>query len=307
MKPQLLKITHQPVTSFSVRQDIPNINSRWHYHPEIELICFHKGGGTQFIGDHIKKFAAGDVVMLGSNLPHYWMFDEYLVDTEKHLPYSTVIHFEENFIGERFLHLPESRELKILLEKAQQGILVSGKEAEHVITLMGKVKQSSGFKRIISLMECLSALAEVEHLTLLSSIGFRYHEYDSENERLNAIYNFTLKNFMKKIELKEVAAITGLIPNSFCRYFKTRTGKTYNQFLLEIRIGYACKLLLDNTQSIKQVCFESGFNNFSCFHKNFKSITGYTPQGYQHTYLKQKHPAGRTPNLYPSGSHSLSV
>ena len=142
-------------------------------------------------------------------------------------------------------------------------------------------------------MDCLSTLSEVEQVTPLSSIGFRYHEYNSENERLNAIYNFTLKNFMKKIELKEVAAITRLIPNSFCRYFKTRTGKTYNQFLLEIRIGYACKLLLDNTQSVKQVCFESGFNNFSCFHKSFKSITGYTPQGYLNAYLKKQPAAGR--------------
>ena len=287
MKPQLLKITHQPVTSFSVRQDIPNTNSRWHYHPEIELICFHKGGGTQFIGDNIKKFAKGDVVLLGSNLPHYWMFDEYSVNADEHIPYSTVIHFQQNFLGERFLLLPESRALKILIEKAQQGILISGKEAESIIILMDSVYRSSGFKRIITLMECLSALADIEHLTLLSSIGFRYHEYDSENERLNAIYNFTLKNFTKKIELKEIAAITGLIPNSFCRYFKTRTGKTYNQFLLEIRIGYACKLLLDNTQSVKQVCFESGFNNFSCFHKSFKSITGYTPQNYQNAYIKK--------------------
>lgn len=287
MKPQLLKITHQPVTSFSVRQDlIPNVNSRWHYHPELELICFHKGSGTQFIGDHIKKFAAGDVVLLGSNLPHYWMFDDYFVDQDEHIPYNTVIHFQENFIGERFLLLPESRALKTLIEKAQQGILISGKDAAYVMSLMDNVYKSSGFKRIITLMECLSALADVEQVTLLSSLGFRYHAYDSENERLNAIYNFTLKNFMKKIELKEVAAITGLIPNSFCRYFKTRTGKTYNQFLLEIRIGYACKLLLDNAQSVKQVCFESGFNNFSCFHKSFKNITGYTPQGYQNAYIK---------------------
>jgi len=135
-------------------------------------------------------------------------------------------------------------------------------------------------------MECLAAISELSEFTILSSIGFRYHENDTENQRLNAIYNFTLKNFMRKIDLQEVASLTGLIPNSFCRYFKTRTGKTYNQFLLEIRIGYACKLLLDNNQSIKQVCFESGFNNFSCFHKSFKAITGYTPQNYQNEYLK---------------------
>lgn len=287
MKPQLLKITNQPISSFSVRQDIvPNINSRWHYHSEIELICFHKGSGTQFIGDDIRKFAAGDVVLLGSNLPHFWMFDEYLSDEKTQMPYSTVIHFQENFIGERLLNLPESRNLRLTIDKAHQGILVSGKEAEYLMFLMDKIYKTAGFKRIIALMECLSALSDLDNFTLLSSIGFRYHEYASEDERLNTVYNFTLKNFMKKIELKEVASIAGLIPNSFCRYFKTRTGKTYNEFLLEIRIGYACKLLLDNNQSMKQVCFESGFNNFSCFHKSFKTITGYTPLTYQRKYLK---------------------
>ena len=81
--------------------------------------------------------------------------------------------------------------------------------------------------------------------------------------------------------LDEVAAVAKLVPNSFCRHFKSRTGKTYTQFLTELRIGHACKLLLDNRISIKQLCYESGFNNFTCFHKNFKTITGKTPQLYQ--------------------------
>jgi AraC-like DNA-binding protein len=287
MKPQLLKITHEPVNSFSVRRDmVPNINSRWHYHPELELIHFHKGSGTQFIGDNIKNFKAGDIILLGSNLPHYWMYDEeYFSHPTSDSPYSTVIHFKENFVGERFLQLPETRKIRTLLEKSNRGIVFSSEQCDFIGKLMDKVYHSDGLARIIALMECLGACAEVSSPVILSSQGFNYH-LDNSNDRINSVYNYTLKNFKRKIELKEIAEVAGFIPNSFCRYFKSRTGKTYNQFLLEIRIGFACKLLLDNNQSIKQICFESGFRNFVSFHKSFKAITGFTPQTYQKKYLE---------------------
>jgi AraC-like DNA-binding protein len=286
MKPELLKITHQPISSFSVRQDkLPNINSRWHYHPEIELICFHKGAGTQFIGDNIKNFSAGDIILLGSNLPHYFMYDEkFFGDRGGNSPYSTAIHFHEDFLGERFFQLPETRLIRGLLEKANRGLLFSSDKAKKVAKLMQAVHQSDGLYRILTLMQCLSACAEIAEPKILSSQGFQYHT-DNSNDRLSSIYNYTLKNFKRKIELTEISEIAGFIPNSFCRYFKTRTGKTYSQFVLEIRIGFACKLLLDNNLSIKQVCFECGFQNFVSFHKNFKMLTGYTPQAYQKKYL----------------------
>lgn len=289
MKPQLLKITHEPICSFSVRQDlVPNINSRWHYHPEIELIHFHKGSGTQFIGDTIKKFNPGDIVLLGSNLPHYWMFDdEFLVDDNSGVSYSTVVHFQETFLGEAFLHIPECKSIRQLLDFAKRGVLIPKEHSLHLGALIDQIHEVQGIARVTKLIECMAAIAESDNLELLSSLGFRYHEHDQESQRLNLIYNYTLKNFRKKIELKQIALIAGLIPSSFCRYFRAKSGKTYNQFLIEIRVGYACKLLLDNNQSIKQICFESGFNNFSCFHKCFKAITGYTPQLYKDHYTRK--------------------
>jgi transcriptional regulator GlxA family with amidase domain len=119
----------------------------------------------------------------------------------------------------------------------------------------------------------------------LSSIGFRHDFSEFESDRINAIYDHTFSRFAQKIPLEEVAAVAGLVPNSFCRYFKSRTGKTYSQFVTEIRVGHACKLLIDNRISIKQLCFESGFNNFTSFHKQFKMITGKSPQHYQKEHL----------------------
>jgi AraC-like DNA-binding protein len=282
MKPKLLKVPRTPAHSFSVREDRdPFINNRWHYHAEVELIFFHQGSGTQFVGDHIKRFQSGDIILVGSNLPHYWRYDDACFsERDTHPVHSTVIHFSENFWGETFLELPETKPIRNLLEKARRGILVSAREEEKIPVQVEKIRQAEGVGRITALIECLSMFAGSDQLQLLSSIGFRPDFSESENDRINAIYDYTFRHFTQKIYLDQVAAIAGLVPNSFCRYFKSRTGKTYTQFLTEIRIGHACKLLIDNRISIKQLCYESGFSNFTCFHKNFRLLTGKSPQSY---------------------------
>jgi AraC-like DNA-binding protein len=283
MKPKLLKVPKTPTHSFSVREDRdPFINNRWHYHAEVELIYFHQGSGTQFVGDHIKRFHSGDIILVGSNLPHYWRYDDAYFKGDKDMSvHSTVIHFSENFWGDPFLQLPETKPIKNLLDKARRGILVNAKEEGKIQEGVEKIRSSEGVGRIIALIECLSAFAGTADLHILSSIGFSHDFSELENDRINAIYDYTFRHFPQKIYLEQVAAVAGLVPNSFCRYFKSRTGKTYTQFLTEIRVGHACKLLIDNRISIKQLCYESGFNNFTCFHKNFKFITGKSPQHYQ--------------------------
>jgi AraC-like DNA-binding protein len=286
MKPQLIKVAVQPpMTSFNARAEAhPNINNRWHFHPEVELIQIHAGSGMQFVGDNMRPFQAGDVVLVGSNLPHYWRFDDY-PSPENTVSYSTVIHFLENVWGDHFLNLPETRHLKNVLQKSKQGILITGADATHIGTLISRVYQSDGLRKLIALIETLSAIYECNHQTVLSSIGFKYSYSDAEDERIHNIYEYTLQHAAERIELSTIAGIAGLAENSFCRYFKLRTGKTYSNFLAEIRIGRACKLLIEDKLSIKQVSYSSGFNNFSCFFQKFKKITGKTPLQYKQEIL----------------------
>ena len=287
MKAQLLKVHHKTEHSFNARKDmIPNINNRWHYHDEIELIYFHKGSGTQFIGDNIQHFKGGDIVLVGSNLPHYWKYDKMnFKEMENGKPFSSVIHFYENFMGEHFLDLPECKAVRLLLEKAKRGLLIKSPSTKIIAPLIESVFQTDGLNRIIALLNCLNVFSRIEECSTLSSMGFTYDLSTAGHDRINAIYDYTLRNFSEKICLKEIASIANLAPNSFCRYFKLKTGKTYYDFLTEIRIGYACKLLLDDKLSVKQICYESGFDNFSCFHKSFKKITGKPPQDYKNEYL----------------------
>src|SRR5205823_11275982 len=136
MKPQLLKVSAGPACSFSVRRDrVPYINNHWHYHPEVELIYFKEGSGTQFIGDNIKTFRSGDVILVGAHLPHYWSFDQKYFGSSLISPDVYVAHFCENFWGEEFLNIPENLLLKNILEKAKRGIQVNGNTRQLTGTL----------------------------------------------------------------------------------------------------------------------------------------------------------------------------
>jgi len=295
MKPQLLKVSTNPVNSFSARQDnVPYINNRWHYHTEVELIHFKHGNGTQFIGDSIKRFQSGDVVLIGSNLPHYWRFDDiYFNEAVPNAADVRVIHFNENFWGDTFLNLPENKNIKQTLEKAKRGIQIGGSVAGEVADYLEQLLVTEGTKKIILLVEALMSIGNGEQNKLLSSIGFKHDFEETENDRIHAIYEFSLANFKRKIQTQEVAGIANVSVNYFCRYFKTRTRKTYSQFINEIRIGHACKLLIENKINIKQICYESGFYNFASFHKYFKSITGKSPLPYQKEYLSERREAVR--------------
>lgn len=288
MKPQLLKVASGPTHSFSARQDLlPDINSKWHYHPEVELIHFERGEGTQFIGDSIKRFKSGDIVLVGANLPHYWRFDECYFNKEAAADIR-VVHFNENFWGEAFWTLPENKVLKSLLEKGRRGIKVSEGNSDKIAGCIKSMLHSEGPERIMFLIQALLEISKSDELEILSSVGFKYNFEEKENDKINDIYNYSLANSTRKISLEEIAAVAKISPHSFCRYFKSRTRKTYSSFLNEVRVGQACRLLIENRLNIKQICFESGFNNFASFHKWFKSITGKSPLTYQKEYFIEK-------------------
>lgn len=287
MRPQLLKVSKSPDRSFSTRRDlVPYVNNRWHYHAEVELIHFKKGEGTQFIGDSMKRFKAGDVVIIGSNLPHYWRFDDiYFEEGSKAIADVRVSHFNENFWGDQFLHLPENNTIKSVLDKAKRGLQVTGKARQKIADFLDDLVNADGIQSIVLLMEALSAISDCKQLEPLSSIGFKPDFVEDESDRINAIYEYSVKNFKRKIQLKEIADVANISPNSFCRYFKSRTRKTYSQFLIELRVGNACKLLIENNHCLKRLCYESGFNNFTSFHKYFKMITGKSPLIYQKEFI----------------------
>ncbi|RPD39146.1 helix-turn-helix domain-containing protein [Chitinophaga barathri] len=286
MKPELLKVPTREIHSFSARRDmLPNINSRWHYHDELELIHFQKGHGMQFVGDDIRAFSPGDIVLVGSNLPHFWRYENTEGDSAD-IPYSTVIHFKETCLGGGFLDIPEASSIRGLIQRAKRGLHIAEHASAAIVAEMNRLVETDGIERIVALLRCLAKIAMHPGVTELASPGFRpVVNQSAGSERINRVFDHIFKNFQEPLSLPEVAGIAMMSENSFCRYFKSKTGKTYLQFLYEVRVGFACKLLMDNRLSIKEICFASGFNDYTSFHRIFKKHTGKTPQQYFKTIL----------------------
>ncbi|WP_031527561.1 AraC family transcriptional regulator [Dyadobacter crusticola] len=288
MKPQLLKVPRGLQKSFSIRQDVVlYFYNRWHYHPELELIHIEQGSGTQFVGDNISSFQNGDLLLIGPNLPHYWRCDEKYFDRESQLyAQATVVHFSEDIFGKSFLDLPENKSISELLVKARLGMKISGAGTQTVKKLLKDLLNQTNGNSIIALLQILERLSHCTGVELLTDTPY-LHDYDQfDTDRINNIYQYSLSNFQKKISIEEISEVANISPHSFCRYFKSRSRKTYSQFLLELRIGHACKLLSEAKLPIAQVCFESGFNNFANFNKYFKLHIGKSPMQYQKEFRK---------------------
>jgi len=286
MKPHLFKIHLQPDQSFSVRHDIlPHFQNQWHYHPELELVHIIKGTGRQFIGDHVHHFKSGDMILLGADLPHYWRSeDSYFAPGSELKCEAIVVHFMPDCIGNTFFDLPENKAIKRLLQKAQQAVRIKNETQLKISELLKKLVVAKNSERIILLLQILEIIANSKETKTICSSGLEFHYNPREVDRLNAIYQHVLQNFSSEITLEKVAKVAHISPQSFCRYFKSRVKKTFSKFLIEVRIGHACKLLAETNKSIADICYECGYNNFSNFNKHFKNITQKTPLQHRHYY-----------------------
>ncbi len=257
----------------------------WHYHPELELVLIIKSSGTRFIGDSIEKFGEGEVVLIGKNLPHMWLNDNIYFDKSQYSSAEAIaIHFKKEFLGNEFLSLPELRPINELLQRAEQGIKFFGLE-KGAIKKIKSLPDIDPFNRMIRFIDILNDLALHDHYHLLASAGYLNMFLKSENKRLHKIYEYVYRNFKESIGAHDVANIIGMNASSFSRFFKKIHRKTFTRYLNEIRIGYACKQLLEEKQkNIADIAYESGFNNISNFNRQFKLIMGQSPSAYTQKY-----------------------
>lgn len=282
MKPHFHRVPIKSQNSFSIRHDKQSsFGTVWHYHPELELHYLVRGKGVRFIGDNISNFSDGELILLGENLPHTWKIEEG-ADTGIEV---IIIHFLPDCLGADLLNLPEAYLIPKLFEKAKKGLVINNEAKEKILPLMRAAVDSQNLDRLIILLSILKILAETDELESIASAHAFYKSNDSETLRLNKVYGYTLSNYKKEISLKEVSSIANLSVTSFCRYFKLMTKKTYNDFLIEIRVSHACRFLIEDRLGTEMICFECGFNNVSNFYRHFKKVTGMTPLEYKRKYL----------------------
>ncbi len=258
-----------------------NKNSSWHYHPEIELVYVNGGSGKRQIGSHVSYYGNGDLILIGSNLPHCG-FTNALTGNES----ETVVQMKADFLGNDFFNIPEMKKIQSLFEMAQGGIAFSGKTKRKIGEKMEILEYQGDFQRLLSILNILNELAISQDFKVLNAEGFSMKTEVKDNDRINKVFNHVKANFKEEISLDEMADLVSMTVPSFCRYFKKITNKTFVQFVNEYRLVHASKLLAEKPMSITDVCFESGFNNFSHFNKQFKAFTGQNPSEYRNQLKK---------------------
>ncbi len=278
-KPTFESISPDFGTSFAYQkfdERATNDNNVWHYHPEIELVYVNGGTGRRQVGSNVSYYTWGTLIIVGSNLPHCGF-----TDAQTGNSCETVIHMKPDFLGEDFFNIPEMASIKRLLHVANRGIVFSGETKARVGAMMEAMEHQTDFERLVSQLNILNDLAHTEEYRILNADGFSLLSDVKDNDRINLVFNYVKTHFKEEIPLEDMAELTSLTIPSFCRFFKKITHKTFTQFVNEYRLVHASKLLAEQPLSITEVCFASGFNNFSHFNKKFKAFVGQNPSEYR--------------------------
>jgi AraC-like DNA-binding protein len=279
MKPLLEKSIENLSQSFLVKRlQEPYFDPNWHFHPHYQLFTVIKGTGTRFIGDDIRHFNAGDTVFLAPNMPHLWRSDrEYFEKDSRLMTEGIVVYFKEDFLGSAFFEKPEMFDIRSFFKKSERGLDLIGDLKEDMIGELSALNHSNGFQGILKLLHILHTLSKSSDYQYIASATYSNAHKISETERMRLVHEYVLKHFKENINLSTVAGLTNMTEAAFCRYFKSRTNKTFSDFVKEIRIGNACKMLQDGNKSISQTCYDSGYNTVSNFNNQFKSLKGINP------------------------------
>jgi AraC-like DNA-binding protein len=255
--------------------DLPHLYDHLHQHPEIQLTFIKESNGTLVAGDYVGPFHAGDVFVIGGNQPHVFRNDEKFFK-KRSKAVAITIFFDEKTFGENFWLLEEMKTLQQFLKNSSGGFSITGRKKKLLAEKLVSIVNAKGIDRLIIFLEILKEFGSKKEMQPLSKPIIQRNIKTYDGSRLNKVIEFTFKEFQRTITLKEVSTLANLTPEAFCKYFKTRTRKTYVNFLNEIRINHACRLLTED-RTISDICYESGFTNLSNFNRIFKKIKQASP------------------------------
>jgi AraC-like DNA-binding protein len=248
----------------------------FHYHPEIELTLIVSSAGHRYVGDHIGRFASGDLVLMGPNLPHSYVNDAGTRGSE-----SVVAQFLPECLGPAFFELGEMRAVRALLERAQVGLAFHGRTRERVGGLLAALKSLDGPARLLAFLEILQALAASSEYRRLASPTYAPSLALYQGERINRVCELISRRFREPVTQSEAARTAKMSPPSFSRFFRRATNRTFRAFLNEVRIGHASRLLLESDLSVAEICYDSGFGNLSNFNRQFLKLRKVSPRDYR--------------------------
>ena len=252
-----------------------------HCHEELELnFIMNAKGAKRIIGDHIAEIDELELVLVGSNLPHFWQTHKCTSNEIKEI----TIQFHKDLFDDKFLRRNQMSFIRTMLERSAKGILFSKQTIEQITPRLTVLSQKQGFDSVLELLSILHDLSVSRNMHTLSDATFSNAELSYNSRRIDTAFEYMNQNFQKNITLTEVSRLVNMTDVSFSRFFKTRTGITFMDSLLELRLGHASRLLIDTTQSVAEVAYNCGFNNISNFNRLFKKKKGCTPKEFRESY-----------------------
>ena len=249
-----------------------------HSHKNFELNFITAGSGKRIVGNSIMPYAEGDLVLMGPDIPHCW---DPMGTGNDTLPECIVTHFYENLISSAFFNIPELEQIVQLMKSANKGIWFKGKKTEKVAKTLHKMVTLKGLERYIHLLEVFHLLLQIEDRETLVLPTNLTHNFDTDLDQINKIYEYVFNNIQTGVSLEEASALVFKEPGSFCRYFKKKTNQTFMDYVKHVRIGLSAKLLAETDKQITQICYECGYNNLANFNHYFKVLMNKTPSEYR--------------------------
>ncbi len=284
VKARIEKLLPPETASFIYRiKREPSFGVFWHYHPEFQLTLVLRGEGKRFVGDDISRFKSGDLVLTGPNLPHMWCSAR--SRSRRRPPHEAIlIQFPKSIFGGSFLDLPEMAPVRRLLERSGQGILFGSATRKKIARKMIRMGRERGLARLIDLLEILRTLAQAPAERVLSSKAFLPSVGADDRERIDRICRYAAEHSSQPIVLSQAAAAAHMSVPAFTRFFKKCTGKTFVGYLTELRVGAACRLLVETDRTVTEVCYATGWNNISNFNRRFRRHKGMSPREFREQY-----------------------
>lgn len=285
--PDLERIVMDPTESFHWNaHDFPSDLGRWNYHPECELHLIRRSSGTAFVGDHIGPFAPGNLVLVGPNLPHHWESDRQPGEVV-HLR-DVALHFDPALVLRGAQSFPELGEVEHLLKAADRGLRFDGETARQGAALLERIGVEAGLQRLLRFLDLLCLLARSGERESLASVGYLPNLDRDAPPVVQKVMEYILANISGEVHTSEAARLTGMTNPSFCRFFKRNTGNNFVGYVRKLRIGAACKLLVESTLPVTDVCYEVGYQNVSNFNRHFRREKGVTPSRYRQLFARGK-------------------
>jgi YesN/AraC family two-component response regulator len=270
--------TYKP---FVIRKiSLPSFSSDFHFHSECQLVYIVSGTGTRIIGDSVESYQEGDLAFVGPNVPHVW-YSKTSPNQEENMAISVALYINPITVAENLKPFIDTQTLAAFFEQSARGISIVGAKREMISTILEESVHQKEVPLLASFLKIIELLMDSEDIVWLNDASL-LKTYSSKNQgRVSKLMQFIQDNFRTEITLEQAGSVANLQMHSFCRFFKQLTHHTFSDFLNEVRIGFACKLLQQTDLPVTQVAYECGYSNISYFNRTFKKIQGISPRDYR--------------------------